>query len=193
MKYLYINPLLPDITLSLIENGAKIEEKIIPRWDDFHDFPPTILDIIDTHEIDTVWVILWPGAFTRMRIVTLTLSILILTRWTPIKGCHFFDTIEAENPIIQANSTEYIIKNLDTKTQLTPLKEVPQGTYVWYGVQNDFTDGKILIQYKEDWRYIESVFSLIPLSSILVPIYLKEPHITWSKKSTSPSSEKTNT
>ena len=38
------------------------------------------MKLIDQYVIEEIWCILGPGAFTRMRIVTLTLSTLTLTR-----------------------------------------------------------------------------------------------------------------
>jgi hypothetical protein len=192
MRSLYINPLLPNITLSILKNGEKISEKILPRWDDFADFPDTVIDIVDTHGIDEIWCLLWPGAFTRMRIVTLTLSTLVMTRGTIVKWCHFFDIIDAANPIIIANNSEYIIRKADRSTSLINKSTLPDGTYTGYGVQNDFTDEKILIEYSEDWGKILYIFEKLAPEKTLTPIYLKEPHITWSTKNTSPSSAKTN-
>lgn len=193
MRSLYINPITQNITLTILENGEKKEQIILPRWDDFTDFPDILIDILDTRSIDEIWCILWPWAFTRMRIVTLTLSTCILTRSTWVKWCHFFDLIPSVyQPILQANDTEYIIKN-PTSTELRHIDTLEAGIYMWYAKENDFTDEKKFIEYREDWWYIESIFQKLEPLDILTPIYLKEPHITWSKKNTSPSSEKTNT
>jgi hypothetical protein len=48
-----------------------------------------------------------------MRIVTLTLNALRLTRPIELKGCHFFDLIREDTPIIRANNREYIIPEDD--------------------------------------------------------------------------------
>jgi len=192
MRSLYINPLLSNITLSILENGEKISEKILPRWDDFADFPDTVIEIINTETIDEIWCLVWPGAFTRMRIVTLTLSTLVMSRGVVVKWCHFFDIIDRENPIILANNSEYIIRNSDGSTSLIDKSTLPDCIYTGYGVQNDFTEGKILIEYSEDWWAISDHFEKLTPEKTLTPIYLKEPHITWSTKNTSPSSAKTN-
>lgn len=100
--------------------------------------------------------------------------------------------IDAANPIIIANNSEYIIRNADRSTSLIDKSTLPDGTYTGYGVQNDFTEGKILIEYSEDWGKVSHIFEKLAPEKTLTPIYLKEPHITWSTKNTSPSSAKTN-
>jgi hypothetical protein len=59
------------------------------------------------------------------------------------------------------------------------------GTYQWYGEKNDFTNGREFIEYDENISHIIDVFRGRNSLDVLVPIYLKDPHITWSKKNTS--------
>lgn len=47
-----------------------------------------------------------------MRIVTLTVNTLHLSKGMVIKGCHFFDLIENHSiPLLEANTSEYITKD----------------------------------------------------------------------------------
>lgn len=184
----FINPLLSDITLFLIADGFCRENRTIVKWDDFLNFPDILIELIDTRTIDEVWVIQWPWAFTRMRIISLTLSTLILSRWMQVKWCHFFELIQDGHPIIRANDGEYIISWENTRSILIPKGNIPKGHYCGYGEKNDFTDEKVFIEYKEDWKCISTIFSSLPYLDRVTPIYLKEPHITWSKKNMSPSS-----
>ena len=184
---LFINPLLPAITLSLLSGDILVENHTIARWDDFSIFPDTLIQLIDTHKIDEIWTIVWPWAFTRMRIVSLTISTLILSRWIRVKWCHFFQLIDDGCPILRANEREYILSQGTPSSILVSKEDLPDGRYSGYGAKNDFTDDKVFIEYKEDWYKISTIFSSLPFLDRVIPIYLKEPHITWSKKNTSPS------
>ncbi len=186
-KILFINPIPVDIHIFLLEEGTTLEEIIIPKWDDFSAFPGELVELVDLYSIEEIWCICGPGAFTRMRIVTLTLNTLKLTRKISIKWCHFFELIDNEIPILRANDREYITRVWHGDISLILKENISSGTYRWYWEKNDFTDTKVLIQYKEDSHSIDTLFHSIPLSQTLTPIYLKDPHITWSKKNTSPS------
>jgi hypothetical protein len=186
---LFIDPISENIRLSIIDDGELRHTSTPPKWRDYDELPDTIVDMMDRHDIDTIWCITGPWAFTRMRIVTLMLNSLKLTRKFELKGCHFFDIIDTSSPILKANDREYIIRS-ERWTQLINKEDIPEGSYIWYGDQNDFTDDKKLIQYKEDIHFINEVFgTIIPVGQIS-PIYLKDPHITWSKKNTYLSWEK---
>lgn len=185
MRILYINPLRSNIECFFLEWDRLLDSFSIPKWDDFSTFPDTIMTFMEAHNIDEFWVILWPWAFTRMRIVTLTLSSLILSRWIIVRWCHFFQLIEKNIPIIQANNEEYIIRNDQWNSQHVQRKNLPPGTYEGYGSQNDFTDGKVLIEYVEDWEKLREIFLRLTPTKTLIPFYLKEPHITCSIKNTS--------
>ena len=182
---LYINPIGENIILLVIENSQIIWNFTIEKGDDFSQFPEKVIDIMNAFTIDMIWCICWPWAFTRMRIVTLTLNTLTLTKKIPLKWCHFFDIIDSENPILKANGTEYIVRVWHGEHRLILKENLANGIYTGYGDQNDFTEGKVFIQYREDIAHIEKIFVDIPPVDTLNPIYLKDPHITWSKKNTS--------
>lgn len=185
MTILYINPLHTDITISLLNWSTLEKSFIIPKGDDFVQFPDTIMEIIKNHAIKEIWLILWPGAFTRMRIVTLTLSSLILSKWIIVKWCHFFELIQGSTPILQANNEEYLTQDTGWNIHLIKWKDLLPWRYEGYGNQNDFADTKVLVEYKENWSAVHWLFgSLSPLKT-LAPFYLKEPHITCSTKNKS--------
>lgn len=191
MPILFINPIHKNITLSLIEWWELLEEYSIESWKDFDDFPEVLYSSIQEKKPTEIWVILWPWPFTRMRIVTLTLSTLILSLWIEVKWCHFFELIVDGIPLLQANKEEYITRSKSGDIIFTRKEWFQTGTYMWYGEKNDFTDDKNFIEYTEDWGEIETIFARLPVLSVLFPIYLKEPHITWSKKNMSLSWGKT--
>jgi hypothetical protein len=58
MKILYINPILPEITLTLLDGNKVQETLIIPRGDDFTSFPDIIMSIIDREDISEIWTLL---------------------------------------------------------------------------------------------------------------------------------------
>lgn len=186
---LFINPISENILLFVIDHGEVRQTSTIPKGKDYDAFPEEVDRMIHRHNIDTIWCIVWPWSFTRMRIVTLTLNTFALTENIKLKGCHFFEIINHQNPILIANNREYIVLEDDRPT----LKEKEQlkvgKEYVGYGQKNDFTDGKNFIEYTLDIPYITRIFESRPIETRLSPIYLKEPHITWSKKNTYPSSK----
>lgn len=182
---LLINPIASDISIFLLEGALCKDEFTLPHWDDFERFPGKLVELVELHNIEEVWCICGPWAFTRMRIVTLALNTLKISRWIRLKGCHFFELIDREIPILRANDREYITRVWHGDPSLILKEEIPAGKYRGYGEKNDFTDTKVFIQYKEDFFSIQKLFGKIPLSSSLNPIYLKGPHITWSKKNTS--------
>ena len=185
--YLYINPLLPDIQITLLEKNIPKKTIQIPKGNDFDSFPETIIEILENENIEEIWALLWPGAFTRMRIITLTLGSLHLTKKINIKGTHFFDLISKDIPIIQANTEEYRIK-INNEDILTKKQDLSLGKYRGYGIKNDFTEGKVFIEYSEDWDEIYTFFTKLSTKTELTPIYIKSPHITtWLKKKMSPS------
>lgn len=126
-----------------------------------------------------------------MRIVSLTLSTLILSYEVRVKGCHFFELIHDTTGILRANGNEYIVAQKNQSSNLIPKEDLPSGIYCGYGEKNDFTDDKVFIEYREDWGEVARIFSSLEYLDQVTPIYLKEPHITWSKKNTSRSSERT--
>jgi hypothetical protein len=184
---LFINPISKNITLALLEDWIQKEVINIIKGDDFSTFPDKVVEIVDLYNITEIWCLCGPGAFTRMRIVTLTLNTLVISRRIYLKWCHFFDIItDGRSPILRANDTEYIIGRAH-EYNLIEKDFIPSGSYSWYADQNDFTEDKVWIQYNEDYAEITRIFENIESSSRLSPIYLKDPHITWSKKNISPS------
>lgn len=190
---LSINPLLPEISFIIIDGYDIIEQSTITKnLDTASTFPRHVVDIMNRHKIDEVWCITGPGPFTLMRIVTLTCNAIRLTRWIKLKWCHFFDMIGWSNtPILEANPRECIIR-FSWGDILIPRIELPDGIYIWILETKDFTEGKTFIQYTEDAREIIKVFQHREYIQNLSPLYFKAPHITWSNKKTSLSSETVN-
>jgi tRNA A37 threonylcarbamoyladenosine modification protein TsaB len=183
---LFIDPISENITLTILENDNPIEYFTIKKWDDFSTFPEKVVEVVDLYSLTEIWCICGPGAFTRMRIVTLSINTLALSRWIKLKWCHFFDLIEwGYTPILRANDREYITRIWGRDTLIDKTSLLP-GKYYWYGDQNDFTDDKVLIQYDRKYAQVSDIFEKISASYHLSPLYLKDPHITWSKKNTSP-------
>lgn len=183
--YLFIDPVGPNITLIWLEWGKLIFSKEISQWKDFDTFPDELVEVVDLYNIEEIWCICGPAAFTRIRIVTLAINTLHIVRHIPIKWCHFFDIIDSKNPILKANTTEYIIDAWHGETKIVEVGDLPNGTYRGYGDKNDFTGGKVFVEYTRDLSHIARIFAETDSLSLLSPIYLKAPHITWSKKSTS--------
>jgi len=188
--FLSINHLLPEISFIVIDNDRIIEQSTLSKnLDTASTFPRHLVDIVNHHSIEEIWCITGPGPFTLMRIVTLACNAIGLVRWTKLKWCHFFDILGSNyTPIIEANPRECIIRQ-DGIDSLVPKVDIVDWTYIWLLGSLDFTEGKNFIQYREDITEIQKVFLTQEYSTNLSPLYFKAPHITWSNKKTSPSSE----
>jgi hypothetical protein len=187
---LFINPISETIRIFVLEIGEVVEVRhtsTIPKWNDYDEFLETINDIFLRHNIDSIWCVIWPWTFTRMRIVTLTLNTFSLVKNIELKACHFFDIVQGANPILQANDREYILLTENCPELKGPWDIESDTIYTGYATKNDFTDTKNFIEYSEDIQYITKIFQSLPRVERLAPVYLKEPHITWSKKNTFPS------
>lgn len=185
---LFINPVSENIEIFVLDGTEIVTQVSLPKWDDFSQFPEVIVWLLDKYAIEEIWCIVWPGAFTRMRIVTLTLSSLRLSRKITLKSCHFFDTVERWVGVLKANDREYIVQIWPSSTQMfdmSDMSKLANDDYVGYGKKNDFTEGQNFIEYTYDFPHIVSLFREKTWEERLAPIYLKDPHITWSKKNIS--------
>ena len=189
--YLSINPLLPEISFLVIDNGIIIDASTLEKnLNTASTFPHHIVDIIDSYPITEIWSITGPGPFTLMRIVTLSVNAVALTGKIQLKWVHFFDLIwDKYAPILEANPKECIIRK-DWIDTLIARELLEDGEYMGILETKDFTEGKTFVQYSEDVSHIISIFSRAPYASRIAPLYFKAPHITtWSSKNTSPSSD----
>lgn len=158
---------------------------VIPHGDDFSSFPKTIINIIEEETIEEIWCICGPGSFTRMRIITLVLNTLHLSKNIVVKWCHFFDLIQKWIPILEINTTEYIIKDSSRDSIVINKEGLAPWVYSGYISKNDFTDAGEFVEYKENCTNISEFFGNIEEQERLSPIYYKNPHITCSKKNIS--------
>jgi hypothetical protein len=188
--FLSINPLLPEISFIVINGDTIVEQSTLSKnLDTASTFPRHLVDILNRHSIDEIWCITGPGPFTLMRIVTLACNAVHLARWTLLKWCHLFDMIDARyTPIIEANPRECIIR-IDGEDRLITRDDIPNWAYMWLLEAKDFTEEKTFIQYTEDIHTIRKVFENKEYIQNLSPLYFKAPHITWSSKKISLSSE----
>jgi hypothetical protein len=193
-KTLYINPLTSPISLTVLEWNHITHESSLPRnGDEFSTFPEMIVDLVDRYSVEEIWCITWPGPFTLMRIITLTINTLQIVQWVWLKGIHFFDLIDMSlyTPLLEINSHEYLIR-WSTWDTLVAQWDLPYGQYMWICSDIAFTDDKKIIQYTPDIAKIIAIFESKTQENRISPIYFKPPHITWSKKSISHSSKTLN-
>lgn len=189
--YLSINPLLPEISFLVIENGVIVHQGTLEKnLNTASTFPHHIVDIIDTYPITEIWSITGPGPFTLMRIVTLSVNAVALTGKIQLKWIHFFELIgDGYTPILEANPKECIIRKNGIDT-LVARELIEDGNYMGILQTKDFIEGKTFVQYSEDISHIISVFSEASYTSRIAPLYFKAPHITtWSSKNTSHSTD----
>lgn len=188
--HLFINPLLPKISMLIIKNGKILDAY---EWEKDNNtattFPRHIIDIFDKYPIQSIYCVIWPGPFTLMRIITLTCNTVKLTHNIKLYWLHFFELIpDSYIPIIEANPREFITK-MDGEIRLISWEDIIPGEYSWILYTKDFTGDKSFVQYRDNVDIIEKIFTNLSQSDRLTPIYFKEPHITCSNKKTSPSSE----
>lgn len=186
---LAINPLLDEISCIIYADIGIQTSTLAKNLDTASTFPRHILHLIDIYDIDEIWCIVWPGAFTLMRIVTLTCNTLAISRHIRLKWLHFFDMIpRIYTPLIVANPRECIIRTGGCDT-IIPNTDIPKGIYSGIFTTKEFTEDESFIQYSESPEHIYKIFSSVPYTEKLSPIYFKSPHITWWNKNTSPSWE----
>lgn len=188
MNFLFIHPLGEDIHIHII--GDNPEQYSLSKHGDIaEDFPLFLNNIVWHHTIDEIWCIHGPGPFTLMRIITLSVNTLAFVKNIPLKSCHFFDIIQWD-AILEINREEYLIRK-DWKIHEISQNTLEPWEYHGYVARKDFTENQRYIEYIEDLDYISAVFWMIEPTHRISPTYFKPPHITWSKKNTSHSSEKT--
>lgn len=185
---LFINPISENIRIFHVGDISLRLLSEIPKNHDYDAFPEEIVRHVEQNvevgEIHQIWCIYGPGSFTRMRIVTLALNTLSLSKNVVLKGCHFFELIDSQyTPLLEINACEYL-----TRTEwIIPwetLLQISWQTYSGYISKNNFTENINFIEYLEEYEKIREVFKKKTYTKRLIPIYLKEPHITWSKKNT---------
>ncbi len=178
---LYINPLWREISFFIFQNKNTIIEKLDKNLDTAITFPKKLVDLVDLYNIKEIWCIVGPGPFTLMRIITLGINSLKYTNNITLKSCNFFDLISKNNTgIIESNSKEFIIKNDDIIT-IIDKNILPKWTYEGITFEKFSTEEIKYIQYNDERKNIENIFSL-KLSEIQIsPVYFKPPHITCPK------------
>lgn len=190
---LSINPLLPEISCIVMDNHTIVGQSTVAKnLDTASTLPRHIVDLVDKYDITEIWCVVGPGPFTLMRIVTLVCNTLAITRGVRLKSAHFFDMISPWHiAIIEANPKECIIREGSIES-LRTWDTLPLWVYEWILTTKELSDDKTWIQYNENRETMEHVFAVKGYVSALSPIYFKAPHITWSSKNTSHSSETTN-
>jgi tRNA A37 threonylcarbamoyladenosine modification protein TsaB len=187
MSILSIQPLTTEIELTLFQDGKMKKNFHHPKnGNELDSFPEALLQILEDEWVDEIWCITGPGPFTLMRIITLTLNTLHLTRWIRLKEASFFEWIKTENiPILEANTREYIIQENGSMPELRAKESLDSKIYEWIFQKNDFTDAMQFIEYREDYENMYSIFQSKPFQKSIQPLYFKAPNITkWSKKNT---------
>ncbi len=178
---LYINPLLNEISFLIFQNENTIIEKIDKNLNTSTAFPKKLVDLVDLYDIEEVWCVVGPWPFTLMRIITLAVNSLRYTKNITLKSCNFFDLIEWNNiGIIEANTKEYIIKKDDT---ISTIEKDWLLRWIYTGIISEkFSTEEIkYIQYEDDKKNIENIFSHILPEIRISPVYFKPPHITCPK------------
>ncbi len=160
-------------------------EKILWTNREFEVFPELLRGWIEKFHITKILCITWPGPFTRLRILTLTLNTIKLTYSTiVVRGIGFFEFSKGigvtSSFVLEANRGEYLVSK-DWISTFIKKSDLPAGTYFWFWKDSDFTERGISIEYSYTWEQLEKVFDSISNTAMLSPLYIKEPHITWPK------------
>lgn len=181
MSFLFIFPLFDDVEYHVVTDEG-VTTQTTPKGSDFEQIPETILSLIDTFDIHDILVVTGPGAFTRMRILTLTLNTLTFTRDIRLKPLHFFDLMDPNTTrVLRMNPSEWLIRSpgdeADRVIDQDGLMAIT-GTLSGIGVKNDFAEGQLSVEYQHNWENIRSLTHETVTSHRLSPLYLKAPKIT---------------
>lgn len=116
-----------------------------------------------------------------MRIITLTInSIKFSSPNIILKSTSFFNicrNIENQIPILEANTTEFLIKNEHGEEIFIKKSSLPEGKYVGY-IDKKSTNIDNFSTFINNFNDIQKVFESITEQSYIQPIYIKPPHIT---------------
>lgn len=185
----YINPLARDIRLDIIEKETKLllATYTLPKtWNDFETIPEFFVKLKNKYFPTEIWCITWPGPFTLMRIITLTLNGLAFLQRIKLKSAHVFDIMHATNPdltpIIEANSHEYMIRRSTIWwDEIIKKEELPIANYV--GKLDEPLERNYTL-WHESTEAICHFFETKDDELRLSPLYIKPPKITlpsWKK------------
>lgn len=179
---LYINPIGPDIQWGIIHNNACIVYKTEIMQDVSVDFPHLLHTIYQEYSFDEIWCIHGPWAFTRIRIISLTINAFWYIHHDIIlREAHIFDIIPKEYiPILEINSRECLIQN-NLGIHNTSIASLTKGNYCGYlysiPENPDITYTPLLFSLND----IQNIFHKVPPVPLITPIYFKNPHITCPK------------
>lgn len=178
---LYINPIWNEICFQIFITSETITKSLQKNLETAATFPKMLVDIVDEYNISEIWCIVWPGAFTLMRVITLAMNALTYTHNIALKSCHFFDLIKnSNNAILELNPKEYLIRDSFGIRSISKEFILPW-IYEWIISSNLSTEGIKYIQYSDSRDTIFSTFRTKDTEVRIVPIYFKPPHITWLK------------
>lgn len=183
MSILYINPLIDPVTITLLwtenEKSFSVPSHELEFW-----FPSTLISCYTRFSPWEIWCIVWPGTFTRLRIITLAINTLkLLHPKIILREANIFDIIHdgVHTPILEANRSEYMIRQ-DGNDICIQKDMLSPGKYIGIAEKKDFTDIQTYIKYEYNSKHITSIFTHIPPQKRLSPIYIKKPHITCQEK-----------
>ena len=177
----YINPIWNEIYFQIFIWMETFQKSLQKNLESASSFPKMLVEIVDTYSINEIWCITWPGAFTLMRVITLSINALTYTRYISIKSCHFFDLIPlSRNAILELNPKEYLIRDTYWIRHIEKELLMPW-VYEWLISSNLSTENIKYIQYINDIDTIFSTFQSKDTETRIVPLYFKPPHITWLK------------
>lgn len=212
-KILYINPLGENIRfISSLSDGVFTENISLPFLEFAENFPKILTENFLKNFYNEIWLIAWPWAFTKMRIVTLAVNAIKFSHPNLIiKTAHFFDFFKNFSnltPILEANNNEFIYLSTNGEETFCLKKDLPEGNYIglfdttstnfdklrqYFGELRQISTENVDISTKidnsstytdfyEDFSEINKFFEHISETPYSEPIYIKPPHITYGKK-----------
>jgi hypothetical protein len=160
MHTLFIQPLTADIELSIFHGKTYTKTINHPKnGKELDTLPELLISIIEDEQIEEIWCITGPGPFTLMRIITLVLNTIHISRDIGLKSASFFDWIKTSDiAILEANPREYIIQKEAEFPILVEKESLEKSIYEGFFHKNDFTEAMGFIEYTQDMSYTSKFF-----------------------------------
>ncbi len=178
---IYINPIAERIAFQIYTPQAEEISYLDKNLETANLFPKKLVELVEQYSINEIWCVCWPGAFTLMRVITLSVNAISYSKNIIIKWCHFFELIKIENnAILELNSSEFLIRD-SLWIRSVNQSWINPWDYIWYISSKISTEWVNYIQYEKNKDTIFYTFQDKKPDLRIVPIYFKPPNITWQK------------
>ncbi len=194
-KILYINALPDDfVFISFLWDTVITENISLPFLEFAENFPKILSKKFLENSYEEIWFFSWPGPFTKMRIISLTINTIKFSYPNIIiRSCHFFEYFKnsPKTPLLEANAKEFLYLWQNNEEVFCEKNNLPIWEYTWIidTTSTNFDKFRQFIQWTSTYEAfvnnpveIEKFFKKISPTNLAQPIYIKPPHITYANK-----------